>query len=384
MGSVHGKKIIIAGGGLGGLAAEVALLERGFQVAVFEKSSELREVGAGLSVWPNATLVLKKLGLLDEALRLGEPILRLLLNNWRGTNLLEVRAVAGCETPAICIHRAELMSVLKSRVPAESVHLGERLVEFEDNGDVATARFSSGRTIEGDALIGADGIQSTVRTLLWGESKPVYSGYQGWRGVAECVPASYPAGTAIELWGRGQRFGVERLSRNRTFWYATANAPEGSFGDRARWKDQLSKLFAGWANPVHELIEATESASILKHEIEDRRPTSRWGRGRITLLGDAAHLTTPNLGQGACMALEDALVVARSLSEGRLDTPYRLRQYESLRHRRTALLTREARRVGRIGQLENGLAVFVRDLALRLTPNVFSELRHRKYFSFSG
>lgn len=384
MGRAGKQRIIIAGGGLGGLAAGVALLQRGFQVAIFEKSPELREVGAGLSVWPNATLVLKKLGLLEDALRHSEPIKRLRLSTWRGTRLLEIGAPGNCDTPSICIHRAELMSVLKSQVSAESVHLGESLVGFQDDGPVVTARFSSGRTALGDALIGADGIQSTVRAALWGEAKPVYCGYQAWRGVAQYEPASLPHGTAAEFWGRGRRFGVERLSRGRTFWYATANAPQGSLGEPAQWKNQVRKLFAGWVSPVPELIESTESAAILKHEIEDRPPTRRWGRGRVTLLGDAAHLTTPNLGQGACMALEDALVLAGCLSAESRDIPAQLRRYESLRHRRTAFLTREARRVGWIGQLENGLAVVLRTLALRLTPNFLSEIRHRKYFSFAG
>ncbi len=156
MGRAGKQRIIIAGGGLGGLAAAVALLERGFQVVIFEKSPELREVGAGLSVWPNATLVLKKLGLLEDALRHSEPIKRLRLSTWRGTRLLEIGAPGNYDTPAICIHRADLMSVLKSQVSAESVHLGERLVRFEDDGSVVTAHFpaagssrvtlSSGRT----------------------------------------------------------------------------------------------------------------------------------------------------------------------------------------------------------------------------------------------
>lgn len=384
MGLAGRQRIIIAGAGLGGLAAAVALLQAGFQVALFEKSVELREVGAGLSVWPNATLVLQKLGLLDEALRHSELIKRLRLNTWRGTQLLEIGAVADYETPTICIHRADLMAVLKSRVPGDTLHLGERLVGFQDNRGIVTARFASGRMVQGDALVGADGIQSTVRAVLWGESKPVYRGYQAWRGVAQCVPASYPAATAVEFWGRGQRFGVEPLAGGRTFWYATLNAPQGSLGEPTGWKDQASKRFAGWVSPVPELVESTEAASILKHEIEDRPPVRRWGGGRVTLLGDAAHPTTPNLGQGACMALEDALVLARCLSAKDEDIPERLRRYESLRYGRTAFLTREARRIGQLGQVENRLAVFLRTSALWLTPNLFSEIRHRKYFSFAG
>jgi 2-polyprenyl-6-methoxyphenol hydroxylase-like FAD-dependent oxidoreductase len=274
-------RIVIAGGGLGGLAAAVALLREGFQVAIFEKSAELREVGAGLSVWPNATRVLQKLGLLDEALRHSELIEHLGLRTWRGERLLEIAVRGRCETPAICIHRADLMAILKSRVPEESVHLGERLVGLDEREAEVTARFSSGRTAQADALIGADGIQSTVRALILGESKPIYRGYQAWRGVAQFAPAGRPSTTAIEFWGHGKRFGMESLGRGRTFWYATANAPQGTLGDPARWKDEARELFQGWASPIQDLIESTEPGAILKHEMEDRPPVKRWGRGRV-------------------------------------------------------------------------------------------------------
>jgi 2-polyprenyl-6-methoxyphenol hydroxylase-like FAD-dependent oxidoreductase len=374
------ERIVIAGGGLGGLAAAVALLREGFQVAIFEKSAELREVGAGLSVWPNATRVLQKLGLLDEALRRSELIEHLGLRTWRGERLWEIAVRGRCETPAICIHRADLMAILKSRVPEESVHLGERLVGFDEREAEVTARFSSGRTAQADALIGADGIQSTVRALILGESKPIYRGYQAWRGVAQCAPAGHPSTTAIEFWGHGKRFGMESLGRGRTFWYATVNAPQGTLGDPAGWKDEAREHFQGWASPIQELIESTEPGAILKHEIEDRPPVKRWGRGLVTLLGDAAHLAAVGLRSLGHLPRDNGP------APGRLRAPCKrlARGYESRRYARTAFLTREARRIGRLGQLENRFAVALRTFALRLLPSFFSEMRHRKYFSFEG
>jgi 2-polyprenyl-6-methoxyphenol hydroxylase-like FAD-dependent oxidoreductase len=215
-----------------------------------------------------------------------------------------------------------------------------------------------------------------------GVSRPIYRGYQAWRGVTQFVPTTHPPTTAVESWGHGKRFGFESIGRGGTFWYATVNAPQGTLGDLAGWKDEARVAFGGWVNPIPQLIESTDPGAILKHEIEDRAPVRPCGQGRITLLGDAAHLTTPNLGQGACMALEDALVLARSLAENGRDVADRLRRYESLRHGRTAFLTREARRIGRLGQLQNRWAVALRTFALRLTPSFLGEMRHRQYFSF--
>lgn len=169
-------KILIAGGGLGGLTAAVALLRKGFQVAVFEKSDKLREIGAGLSVWPNATRVLRELGVLDKALCRSAVISCIQVRTWRGKLISEVRAVGEFNTPAICIHRADLLSILKEQVPRGCVHLGEKLESFEEHESGLLARFSSSRTAEGHVLVAADGIHSRLQALLWGESKPVYRG----------------------------------------------------------------------------------------------------------------------------------------------------------------------------------------------------------------
>lgn len=381
MSSTGKKQILIAGGGLGGLAAAVALLQRGFQAEVFEKAPELREIGAGLSVWPNATRVLRDLGLLDEALRESALIDLLRLCTWRGRQLTAFSAVAKCGTPTICILRADLMTILKSHVPSEYIHVSERLVGFEEVQEKVTARFASGRTFTEDALIGADGIQSTVRAHILGDARPTYRGYQAWRGVAGGAIGLQSRDTACEFWGHGKRVGVMPLSRGRTYWYASVNAPQGTLGDPPGWKEEARSLFHDWASPIPELIDATDPAAIVKHEIEDRPPVRSWGSGRVTLLGDAAHLTTPNLGQGACMALEDAEVLARTLSEHGGDVLAGLRRYESLRYARTAFLTREAAWLGWAGQLENRFAVALRTCALWLTPSFFSEMRQRQYYS---
>lgn len=373
-------KILIAGGGLGGLTAAIALRQSGLDAIVFEQADELREIGAGLTVWSNATRVLKKLGLLDAALERGAVLERLELRTWRGRGLAEIRAVFEFDTPSICIHRADLLAILKGNVPEDCICLGERIEGVEQHDRCVLARFSSGRTAEGCAVIGADGLFSVVRALVLGPSKPVYRGYHAWRGIANFTASMLRPSTAVETWGPGKRFGIEPMGRGRCFWYATANAPEGALGDQVGWKDELREAFRAWPHPIPELIEATEREAILKHGVFDRPPVRQWGHGCVTLLGDAAHPTTPNLGQGACMAIEDAEVLAKCLSQNR-DVVTMLRRYESLRFRRTSFITLESRRIGQMGQWESPLGMALRTTLLKLTPAIFMEMRHRRYYS---
>jgi 2-polyprenyl-6-methoxyphenol hydroxylase-like FAD-dependent oxidoreductase len=375
------EKIIIVGGGIGGLATAVALRQRGFQVAVFEQGEELREIGAGLSLWPNATRVLSTFGLLHEVLDRSEVLKRLHLRTWNGELLSEVRTIGDFGTPSLCVHRADLLSILAQQIPDDCIHLGEKFENFELHKAVVTATFSSSRKAEGRALIGADGLNSTVRARILGFSKPLYRGYWACRGIANFLLPKEYSHTATESWGHGQRFGIEPMGCGRVFWYATANAQEGQLGNQSEWKDELREKFKEWASPVPEVIEATEPEAILKHEIVDRRPVRRWGKGRVTLLGDAAHPTTPNLGQGACLAIEDALILAQCLTR-KVEIETRLREYEARRFKRTAFITRESRRTGRIGQIENNLAVALRSISLKMLPSFLVERIHRSYYAF--
>lgn len=377
------EKIIIVGGGIGGLATAIALREQGFEVAVFEQAQELREIGAGLSVWPNATGVLRKFGVLSEVLNRSAVLERLQLRTWKGKLLSDIKTVADFETPSVCIHRADLLSILAEQIPERCIYLGEKFEKFEDRGGVIVANFLSGKKVEGDALIGADGLNSTVRAQILGPAKPIYRGYWACRGIAHFELPKQTSHTATEMWGVGQRFGIEPMVGGRVFWYATANAPEGQLGDQAGWKDELRANFKQWHSPIPEVIEATEPDAILKHEILDRRPVRRWGTGRVTLLGDAAHPTTPNLGQGACMAIEDALVLAQRLTQ-KGEMPARLREYESQRFKRTEYITRESRRAGRIGQMENALAVTLRSVWLKALPTFLVDMIHRSYYTFEA
>jgi 2-polyprenyl-6-methoxyphenol hydroxylase-like FAD-dependent oxidoreductase len=371
------SKVLIVGGGLGGVATAAALHHVGVDAHVYERSAALREIGAGLSVWPNATRVLDEFGVLDEARSCSGEIRRLEVRDPSGRLLSVVTAPGREAQPSLCIHRADLLALLVSLVPPERIHLGKQFEAMDETADGVMARFSDGSAVAGDVLIGADGLFSTVRAALFGPRPPVYRGCHGWRGLAD---ATFDLdATAIEFWGAGRRFGIEPLGRQRVFWYATENAPQGSIGEPRTWKSRLDELFAGWDERVRSTIHVTPDDALLCHELCDRPPHGRWGRRRVTLLGDAAHPTTPFLGQGACMALEDAVVLARCIAR-RGVSPSALRQYKCERLVRTTAVTWQSRQIGWLGQWQHPTMVALRDAIVRMTPSLFHEWPHRLLF----
>ena len=356
---------IIIGAGIGGLAAGVALRRRGIRVGIFERAERLDEVGAGLSLWRNAIDALAELGLAAPLRAIGLPQVGGGLRSRRGNVLATVPADSGDPLVTV-VPRAELHALLLGANGPNRVRLSAACVAVEQDATGVTARFADGREVRGDVLIGADGLHSVVRAQLFGAAPPRYAGYTAWRGVAVVEHRRLPAGAGGETWGRGARFGLAPMSHDRVYWYATRNAPEGEVDDGHR-KADLLRLFRGWHPPIEAVLEATDEEAILRNDIYDREPLARWTRGRVTLLGDAAHPMTPNLGQGACQAIEDGVVLARSLDET-ADVPAALAAYEERRLARTSRIVRQSWRFGRVAQWQNPVACFARDTLVRAIP----------------
>jgi 2-polyprenyl-6-methoxyphenol hydroxylase-like FAD-dependent oxidoreductase len=375
------QRIIVIGGGIGGLTAGLALRTAGIDTTVYERSAAFSETGAGMSLWPNATRVLSSLGVLKALVELGQTLSSFRLQRTDGSTISTI-SMEGFATPSLCIHRADLHRVLRESLPRENLVAGHRLEDFTWDGDTVRARFSSGAVANADALVGADGIRSAVRAILHGGSDPVYRGYRIWRGLAPMVPG-IALGSISETWGKGQRFGIMPIGRGRVCWYATMNGPSLRSG---RWENApgaLGGLFRDWHRPVAELIGATDPASILCADAQDRSPLGTWGRGPVTLLGDAAHPMTPNVGQGACMAIEDASCLARCLTGGATATRA-LRSYERLRMRRTSMIVRQARAIGYIGQLSAPWTSKIRDALTGLVLSVHPDSRLNAVYGFEA
>jgi len=360
-------KILIIGGGIGGLATAIALRNLGVESTVFERTPQLREVGAGLTLWTNAVKVLRKLGVGEAVETVATPLTLADVRTWRGKPLSETDLGPIGErlgAPTIGIHRADLQRVLAD-VVGSALKLDAAYVGHTADSKGVTARFADGHEERGDLLIGADGIHSVVRDQLFGPEKLRYAGYTAWRGVARIDRPEVPLGHTMLAIGRGSEFGYLPIGGGRTYWFCTARAPEGATDPEGQRKAGLLERFAEWYAPIPAVIEATDEAAILRNDIVDRPPTKRWGVGRVTLLGDAIHPTTPHLGQGAAMAIESAFVLARHLSD-RTDSVASLRAYEQSRFARTAEVTNTSRKIGKMLILKNPLSCWLRDRALQL------------------
>lgn len=373
------KNVGIIGGGIGGVATAAALHRFGIHATVYERAPRLEEVGAGMMLWPNATRVLETLGLLDAVASRSGLNTHFLVRANCGKILMNI-ALGKFDVPALCTRRSDLLDSLLSALPAQRVRLGKEFTDLEQAKSKVRIHFTDGSIEEHDAVIGADGIRSRVRAQLFGISDPVYRGYSVWRGIGAYDGGAIRRGHNSETWGPGSRFGILDLGQGRFTWYATANGDKRTTHPDER-KSELLQRFAGWHDPIPALIESTES--ILENGAYDLPPLRHWTSGGVTLLGDAAHPCTPNLGQGGGMALEDALVLARCVSDER-SIESALRRYESLRRRRTRHIQQRSLWMGHVGQWQNRAVVAGRRAVTSLLPAALFEHNLRRVYSYES
>lgn len=361
------KHIIVVGAGIGGLCSAIALRKAGFQVSIYEQAPEFARVGAGLTLWANAVKALRKLKVEETLSR--SRITDAEIRSWKG-DLLHHSSMESLEkklgAPGLAIHRADLHRILLASLPANIVQVGKSLVGFEQSSQNVIAYFSDGSTDLADLLIGADGIYSAVRRQAFPSVQLRYAGYAAWRGVVS-VRAGVHFDRTSESWGNGARFGIVPIGSKKIYWFATANLPAHRKPSPAERKSELLRRFRGWHAPVEALIKETEPEDILYNDILDFDPLPHWSTGKVTLLGDAVHPTTPNMGQGAGQAIESAVILANCLAEEN-ELQAALTRYETIRRPRTAWITSQSRRLGQVGQIDNPILCNLRNLAVRLAP----------------
>lgn len=364
------KRILVIGGGIGGLCTALMLQKQGFAVSVYEAADELKPVGAGLGVGSNALRALNKAGVGEEIERQGNRLESLVFQNEKGKELnrLDLSVLAReFGLNSLTIHRHDLHRILLGVLHPDTVHLGKRCTDFQQDGDIVNVRFADGSEASGDLLIAADGIHSFFRQRLVDKSAPRYAGYTCWRGVVENQEGLVHPHISYELWGKEGRVGMVPLQGNQIYWFACINA---SFREKALQQlnpAEVAALFPAFPVYVRGMLASTDPQALLHHDMQDIQPLSRWAFGRIVLLGDAAHATTPNMGQGAGQALEDAIVLARCLEE-KGDLQEALRAYEKERMRRTAKIIRMSRQIGVVAQWENRAAIALRNTLFRMVP----------------
>ncbi|MET9231253.1 FAD-dependent monooxygenase [Lentzea sp. NPDC003310] len=327
-------KAIVVGGGIGGLAAAVSLRRVGWEVEVHERAAAFGEIGAGVGVMPNALRALEWMGLDAEIRRLGTPRVSGGVRSADGRWLVHLPDVG--QEKVIAMHRADLHGVLLRALPPEILFTGTEITSADD--------------LDADLVVAADGIHSRLRAELLPDAPgPVYAGATAWRGVA---PRPYDLPISQTL-GPGGEAGVLPLGDGRVCWYVAVVAPAGADLDPVA-------LFADWHDPLPELLASTPE--VIRHDIYALPLLPTFVSGRVALLGDAAHAMTPYLGQGACMALEDAVTLAAVDGD--------LPRYDALRRPRTQSVWKGSRMAGKFGiEMRSPIALAVRNFAFRVLPS---------------
>jgi 2-polyprenyl-6-methoxyphenol hydroxylase-like FAD-dependent oxidoreductase len=321
----------------------------------------------------NAMRSLRRFGAEDTIRGRGAEVHSIENRRWNGRPFKTLpigRVGEKYRTHSVSIHRGDLQRSLAELLPdGAALNLGATCTGFEQDPDGVTVRFDDGREDRADALIGADGIRSTIRTQLFGEPQPRYSGYTCWRSAARIEHPLLEPTVYTQIYGRGSNFGVFPIGENYWSWYGTKMVPAGGSagGDGATWKREALNQFKDWYESAPAVIEATLEKDFVRQDISDLKPIQTWGEGRVTLLGDAAHATTPALGQGGCMAIEDAVVLARELSANG-DVPAALRRYNEARRDRANGIVRSARLQGYIYHGPNALIGVARTMMIGVAP----------------
>jgi 2-polyprenyl-6-methoxyphenol hydroxylase-like FAD-dependent oxidoreductase len=364
-------KILIAGAGIGGCALGWALQRKGFEVQIFERADEIKEVGAGLSLWSNATRILKLLDLdnVVENLSIGMSDGGI----YSHTGELLARNVMKqmderFGTPNLVAHRADLLDGLLNAVGREHVQTGAACLGASQTDTSVTLKLASGEEVSGDLLIGADGMRSTIRTAIGLPLELRYHGCFVLRGIVSLDATTLrPEDDFYGMYmGEGRHLGVTPMSGNRAYWFVTDAKPAGSKAGAEGSKAEMLARVARWPSAVRQIIEATPEERILRNDVYAQKPIDRWCIGRIGLLGDAAHAMTPNMGQGACQALEDAYVLAECLADAPESPAAALKRYQELRMKRAYRVVRESWWAGKLFNLKSGWACYLRNTLMKL------------------
>ncbi|WP_421672220.1 FAD-dependent urate hydroxylase HpxO [Raoultella terrigena] len=341
-------KALVMGAGIGGLSAAVALKAAGISCEVFEAVQEIKPVGAAISIWPNGVKCMNLLGMGDITETYGGPLRYMAYQDHRHGKTLTrfslaplVERTGGRPCP---VSRSELQGEMLNFWGRDAVRFSKRATRVEEDDDGVTAWFSDGTTARGDMLIAADGSHSALRPYVLGFTpERRYAGYVNWNGLVEIDEAIAPADQWTTFVGEGKRVSLMPVANGRFYFFFDVPLPAGLAEDRSTLRADLSRYFSGWAAPVQELIARLDPATTNRIEIHDIEPFDRLVRGRVALLGDAGHSTTPDIGQGGCAALEDAVVLGETFRDGG-DIAAALRQYEARRCERVRDLILKARK----------------------------------------
>lgn len=364
------KKILIVGGGIAGLTAMRFLTKLGLDTHLIEKYPGFRPEGAGIMLGINAMKLLSELDLAEEIRSQGQVLDSFSMVDRQGcliatSDSTYMEAQTGYNT--VAIHRRLLQTILSKALNKEKIRFHLTLTKLEQKELAIQVTFSNTETEMFDMVIAADGIHSSTRSLMGLPSKLRYSGYTCWRFVMECPESLLACKTGYEYWGKGRRFGVVPLAENQLYCFATVNSQENNTQHRDISSTEFKLLFSEFGGVVPEILNALSDENVLIHGDLYDQLAIHLQTGKVALIGDAAHAATPNMGQGAGMAIEDAYILGKCLASDQ-EIPAALKNYEARRCKRVKFIRDRSYQVGKIAQWEAPWAMATRNAILRLLP----------------
>ncbi len=363
------KQYAILGGGIGGLTLAIALQRKNIDVTVYEAAPQWKPLGAGIGLAGNAIKAFREIGIENEIIKEGRVLKKVAIRNPRGKLLVSTDSEEISRRFGVVnnftIHRADLHQALISQLRPGTVQLDKACVDFTQGDEGVYMSFADGTVAHADYLIAADGIHSVARKKLLPHVETRYAGYTCWRGVTDSLLPGFDENETSETWGQGTRFGIVPLAKERVYWFACVNASANDSMMRSLGPMDLLAFFGDFHNPIPELIKRTPK--IIWNDIIDIEPINQFAFGKIVLMGDAAHATTPNMGQGACMAIEDAAVLSNLVSTAPSpEEAFKL--FEQKRIRRTTKIVNDSWQIGKLAQWQNPFMASLRNMAISLVP----------------
>ena len=342
-------EITIIGAGMGGLTTGIALKKFGHKVTIYEQAEKILPVGAAISLWSNGVKCLNYLGLTEQVAKLGGQMDQLAyIDGLTGDTMTQFSLLPLIEEVGqrpYPVARADLQNMLMDEFGREDIQLGKKMVELQEQEDGVLVKFADGTEIKTDLLIGADGTHSITRAYVLGEQvSRRYAGYVNWNGLVEISEKLTPADQWTTFVGQGKRVSLMPVADGKFYFFFDVPLPVGLENNRAEYKTLLKQYFEGWCAPVQHLIDALDEQKTNRVEIHDIEPFAQFYIGRVVIVGDAAHSTTPDIGQGGCQAMEDAIYLARSLQINTLGLEDALKRYQNKRNERANELVLRARK----------------------------------------
>lgn len=342
-------EITIIGAGMAGLTTGIALKKFGHQVTIYEQAEQILPVGAAISLWSNGVKCLNYLGLTEQVEKLGGKMDNLAyIDGLTGDVMTQfslyplIEEVGQRPYP---VSRAELQNMLMDEFGREDIHLAKKMISFVEEGERVKIQFADGSEIESDLLVGADGTHSITRAYVLGEQvERRYAGYVNWNGLVDVSDDYAAADQWTTFVGEGKRVSLMPVANNRFYFFFDVPLAVGLENDRSQYKALFKQYFKGWCEPVQKLIDAVDVQKTNRVEIHDIEPFADFYKGQVVIVGDAAHSTTPDIGQGGCQAMEDAIYLARSLQINTLGLQDSLRRYQNKRNERANELVLRARK----------------------------------------